>query len=53
MLKTAMQVYVGNVDYEVELKKMENLANKYGKVADIIMKQGASKVNVHSVHGIG
>jgi hypothetical protein len=36
-----VQVYIGNIDFEVELKKIEGIVRKYGEVADIIMKTGA------------
>jgi hypothetical protein len=36
-----LQVYVGNIDFDVELKKVDTLAQKFGEVSDIIMKSGA------------
>jgi hypothetical protein len=37
-----LQVYIGNIDFEVSLKTIESMVRKYGEVADIIMKTGAS-----------
>lgn len=39
--RLCVQVYIGNIDFEVELKKIEAIVRKYGEVADIIMKTGA------------
>ena len=42
------QVYIGNIDFEVELKKIENLVRKYGDVCDIVLKQGELHPHFHA-----
>lgn len=43
---SALQVYIGNIDFEVSQKAVEDLVRKHGEVADVLLKTGVLSIRL-------